>query len=129
MAVIPENWRWGEITEDKKLPVRFLDANGDPIALASLYGYGVEVFTKRQSIIKCGKNIEGYEDACLIDNGDGYTITVVMDGDLLPQSNSQVFAMTTIVIVDPDMEDGYFTDHCETIPVVYNAMDQKRNSL
>lgn len=35
-TVVPENWRYGELTEDKKLPIRFLDADGDPIALVSL---------------------------------------------------------------------------------------------
>lgn len=57
-TVVPENWRFGDVTEDKKLPVRFLDADGDPIALASLSGYGVEVFTKSVTIVKCGYNMD-----------------------------------------------------------------------
>mgnify|MGYP000849925105 CR=1 FL=1 len=57
-TVVPENWRFGELTEDKKLPVRFLDADGLPILLSNLYAYGVEVFTKSTTIVKCGYNMD-----------------------------------------------------------------------
>jgi len=128
MSVTPENWRFGEITEDKKLPVRFLDADSEPILLSDLYGYGVKVFTSRDTIIKCGVNIEGYEDENLIPVNDT-TIMVAMKGELLPQSQKEIFAMTTIVIVDPDMEDGYFVDHCDEVPIVYNSVKEQNNSI
>lgn len=129
-TVVPENWRYGELTEDKKLPIRFLDADGDPIALVSLVGYGVEVFTKAATIVKCGVNMPDseYTDELLVPV-DAYTFMVAMEGALLPQSQKEVYALTTVIFTDPDMPEGVFIDHCDTVPVVYHAVKKQNNSL
>ena len=127
-AIKPELWRFGTLTEDKKLPVRFLDANNAPILLSNLYGYGVKIWNGRDDIILCGVNIEGYDDEFLL-LVDEYTIMVAMKGELLPRTQKEIFAMTTIVIADPNMEDGYFVDHCDIVPVVYHSVKEQNNTL
>jgi len=124
MATQSGIWWFGDITEDKKLTVRFLDADGNPILLSALYGYGVKIFSNSGVILKCGVNIEEYTNDNLV-IADEYTIKVAMDGEILPHTKAAIYAATTIIIEDPEMPDGYFTDHSEGYSLIYNAMERK----
>ena len=115
-----ENWRYGEITEDKKLPVRFLDSQGDPWPLGSLVGYGVKLIGENgTTLVKAGINIDGY-DSSLISVKDDYTAYVTVHGSKMPTSPQYIRASTIIKITDADMPDGTFTDISEDTKLVYN---------
>jgi hypothetical protein len=115
-----EIWRYGAITEDKKLPVRFLDSNNIPIPIAALVGYGVELYIDGRSMVKAGVNITGFSDAN-IEVVDENTVQIILPGANLPKITGKVTAVTTIVMADDDMPEGIFTDHSESVVHIYNT--------
>lgn len=116
-----ENWRFGDITEDKKLPVRFLDADGDPWPLASLLSFGVKILTKQnEEIVKIGTIDSDYEDTYI--ETDSYTILLQLPAALNPQKKVDLYGVTIIKITDAQMPDGTFTDISEDPVLLYNVL-------
>ena len=116
-----ENWRFGDITEDKKLPVRFLDADGDPWPLASLVSFGVKIVTKQnEEIVKIGNIDSTYEDTYI--ETDAYTVLLQLPATLNPKRKVDLYGVTIIVIADAQMPGGTFTDISENPVLLYNVL-------
>ena len=124
-----ENWRFGDITEDKKLPVRFLDVNGDPFPLSSLVGYGVRLIGANGTVLlKAGVNLTGYNSA-LVTAKDEYTIYVTIHGDDMPKVAQYISGSTIIVVSDSDMPDGTFTDISDDTKIIYNMIEERNGRI
>jgi hypothetical protein len=105
-----ENWRFGSITEDKKIPVRFLDSLGNPWPLSGLSGYGVKLISdKGKDLIRAGINLPGYNED-YIKPIDDYSIYVTIPGTAIPRQTQEVYGVTVISIPDVDMPSGNFID-------------------
>ena len=121
-----ENWRYGSITEDKKVTFSFTDENGITYALADLLGYGVKfVDTDGRVILKAG-TIDGYDAAAAVQI-QPTEIQINLPAELCPKKNVQVKAITIIEIADPNMPAGKYTDISDNPVTLYQCIRDNVN--